>query len=131
MIQANELRIGNLIYWNIPEKLNVLHEVVGIRNGRPQTIPISLGDSINDYSPIPLTTEILEKCGFEWEDIKTHTDKTTRGLYKGILMMLPTNNEWWYAAPFGYPLALERTLHIHQLQNLYFALTNEELTFKP
>jgi len=47
-LKSNELRIGNLIYWNIPEKLNVPHEVVGIVHDRPQTIPISLGDSIHE-----------------------------------------------------------------------------------
>jgi hypothetical protein len=63
-IKANELRIGNLIYWNIPEKVDTIHTVVGIRNDKPQTVPISLGESIENYQPIQLTEEWLLKFGF-------------------------------------------------------------------
>ena len=62
-MKAEELRIGNLIFWDIPEKLNTIHEVIGIRNKKPQTIPISLGESIEDYKPIPLTEEWLKMFG--------------------------------------------------------------------
>jgi hypothetical protein len=118
-ILASELRIGN---WY---DHNGKHCQVS-----PNTI-LEVWESPRKWvQPIPLTPEILEKCGFEWEDIETHTDKTTRGLYKSILMMLPATSNCWYAAPFGYPLSLHRTLYLHQLQNLYFALTGEELEVK-
>jgi hypothetical protein len=58
-MKAEELRLGNYIYWNIPEKLNVIHTVVGIVNYRPQTVPISLGDSMDDYRPILLNESWL------------------------------------------------------------------------
>lgn len=135
MTNANELRIGNYIYWNIPEKINTFHEVVGIRNGKPQTIPISLGESISDYLPIPLTPEILEKCGFEkdpfemsgcevwnfpntfWRVARSYRNENEYKLW-GKLVSPPT----WNLKTFAY---------LHELQNIIFALTNEELTFKP
>jgi hypothetical protein len=134
MIQANELRLNNIVQVN-----GILGIVEWIQKDsisvRYFEIQSNLSNGIitheSKLTPIPITEEILVKCGFEWEDIKTHTDKTTRGLYKGILMMLPTNNEWWYAAPFGYPLHIERTMYLHQLQNLYYAFTGEELVYTP
>ena len=63
-MNANELRIGNLIYWDIPEKENVPHEVIGIKQGKPLTTPISLGDTMDEYKPIPLTEEWLLRFGF-------------------------------------------------------------------
>ena len=124
MIQANELRIGNLIYWDIPEKLNVLHEVVGIRNGRPQTIPISLGNRIEEYSPIPLTEEILVKCGFE-EVYKSPMHSTYWMERLSYYFWYEKGNQ--YADCKGLQVNCK---HLHQLQNLYFALTGEELTIK-
>ena len=128
MINANELRIGNWVKFK-----HLLGFIITIKqdNCEIQSDRIIVNSSYDDIIPIPLTPEILEKCGFEKEDIETHTDKTTRGLYKSILMMLPATSNCWYAAPFGYPLSLHRTLYLHQLQNLYFALTGEELIYKP
>jgi len=121
MIQANELRIGNYVSMFGEQILIVdISLLMGIENGV-------------EFIPIPLTPEILEKCGFEWSDTKTHSDDRppVKGLYKEFLLMLNngSNKNIWYAAPFGYPLMPQRTYYLHQLQNLYFALTGEELTF--
>ena len=119
-MNAKELRIGNLIYWNIPEKLDTIHTVVGIRNEKPQTIPISLGESIEDYKPIPLTPEILIKSGFKSNPTMGGMFWVKRNRTKIQLRTTETGYvEYLHSAPCD---------HLHQLQNIYYALTGEELT---
>ena len=103
-MKAEELRIGNLIFWDIPEKLNTIHEVIGIRNKKPQTIPISLGESIEDYKPIPLTEEWLLK--FEKIDWVLKDDK---GFY------------------FLFNNKKVRLKFVHTVQNVYFYIEQKEL----
>jgi hypothetical protein len=103
MIQVSELRIGNWFY---------IGEMIGQCNA----------DSFKDtsiFDPIPLTPEILEKCGFVFERINFY--------WKDPMSIVSLGGGFLY-------LANQRHVNIfylHQLQNLYFALTNSELTFKP
>jgi hypothetical protein len=121
-LSVNELRIGNYVRCKI-------------YNGNTDVIiPFTWQEVkyLHVFEPIILTPEILEKCGYEWEDIVTKSDGgTEKALVKGFVMMLPTVSGTWYAAPFGYPLHPMRTIFLHQLQNLFFALCGEELNYKP
>jgi len=129
-MKAEELRIGNLIFWDIPEKLNTIHEVIGIRNKKPQTIPISLGESIEDYKPIPLTEEWLKMFGANCIGAKGWN----------FISVNKADTSYIYFNPNGIGLAIDNGTtenaieveikYVHQLQNLYFALTNTELTIK-
>jgi hypothetical protein len=133
-MEANELRIGSLIYWNIPEKKNVIHTVIGIKNDKPTTVPISLGNSIEDYQPIPLTPEILEKAGF----LKSLVDndcpqegyyyslRLNDGKYCDLAILSRDKNGITEACLFPYENWF-RFKYLHQLQNLIHALTGEEL----
>ena len=78
------------------------------------------------YEPIPLTEEILLKCGlkrtlydssYELNDFSIFLDKRIR---ENIYIKCEKRN--WNV------LNGLRIDCLHQLQNLYFALTNEELT---
>ena len=116
MIQANELRIGNYIY----DVHNRVANIVTIGNG---TIRLSSKnyhyDSFNcsDINPIPLTEDILLKCG------KKELDLFIIGDYyysKGSLLMSSYND--------GEPdIFLAKVDTLHHLQNIIFALTGEEL----
>jgi len=131
-IQSNELRIGNIVldpYGNQREVMGVHGHYVWLKgnHGDDRTYPES------DLSPVPLTPELIEKCGFVWEDIVTKSDGgTEKMLCKGfIFMMINEVNGAIAACPYGYPLSPHRTKYAHQLANLYFALTGEELEVKP
>lgn len=122
MIQANELRIGNwLFFFNRLEPGRYI-QVTGRMLAHAQ----DFGDGGFGpyYDGIPLTPEILEKAGFkkhyffnEWDfptylkwDIRPHANDEYKIYYDGELLE--------DAAPLKY---------VHQLQNFYFALTGEEL----
>jgi hypothetical protein len=114
-LTAKDLRIGNLIYWNIPEKQNVPHEVVGIVKGKPQTIPISLGESIEDYQPIPLTEEWLLRFGFINNELSAQPN------------VYVFHNCSIYVRGMSGAVHPRDVQYVHQLQNLYHSLTGQEL----
>ena len=76
------------------------------------------------YKPIPLTEDWLVKFGFERTSYGRqfkgfHLEASSRVLATDVL----SGFSWEQVVDKKYL----RILHVHQLQNLYFALTNEEL----
>ena len=135
MIQPNELRIGNWVKF-IYTCMQVGHGTFEDCKKTNDT------DAPFKYEPIPLTSEILEKCGFKLNDdrdLKTrhpednlkYSLEVSEYQYIGV-----TNDDSWFVGghhsnPFyGHYLRYDFK-YLHQLQNLYFALTNEELIYKP
>lgn len=120
-VDPKELRIGNWLF-NPNTSKEVAVTMIDIND---------MDLRYKQYDPILITKEILVRCGFEYDEIEKG-NKTELGMYKNILMMLPTSNsKGWYAAPYGYPMSVHRTIYLHQLQNLYFALVGEELNYNP
>lgn len=116
-LTAQQLRIGNLIYWDIPQKAGVPHRVVGILEDTLRTIPISIG-SMNEYKPIPLTEEILIRLGFK---------KGIAGYEKGDFD-IRNYGEYWIEYGLQIQGFCPAIKYVHQLQNLFYALTGTELT---
>lgn len=82
---------------------------------------------INDVTPIPLTMDWLIKFGFE---NKEHSSVYTKGLnygddYKSDLQHSYSNHIMICRS--GINAMAVKCDYVHQLQNLYFALTGEEL----
>ncbi len=73
-----------------------------------------------NYQPITLTEEWLLKFGFEKRSIIQENDSYY------------LNGEIVWVTKKGFRYFQNRNIiqHVHQLQNLYFALTGEELTIK-
>lgn len=119
MINANELRIGNWVrtseYHN---KITSLGTDACHTTARERKV-------LHTYEfvhPIPLTPEILEQCGF-----KTGEESWIKGMLHvamrdGIFKM-------WYGSMNN--SSIVSVQHLHQLQNLYFALFGKELTINP
>ena len=113
---SNELRIGNMVYKSL-------------KSGQGRTVinPIGCQDIVRifedigsfNYAPIPITEDILLKCGFEYDFISYN-------LHFGIDWH---NGVLRFSQGKGQTIFLPCT-HLHQLQNLYFALTQKELTIK-
>ena len=122
MIKPNELRIGNLMKWGT--------SIVAIKdmvyNQKPDRYIYHVekkqeltGVPFNEFEPVPLTPQLLEKCGFtKSDDLKDMKGKILLG-------------EWRHENDIDYPgmlyLPAYEVKYLHQLQNLYFALTGEEL----
>jgi hypothetical protein len=116
MIDIHELRIGN---W------------VNDKNSNPKQI--EQNDFVKEknlaYSPISITDKILEKAGFEpmlidEDQFHLHPFKHfQKDGFKGYLMLGKDGL-------FTYTVNDRIYMHVHQVQNLYYALTGKELKVK-
>lgn len=126
MINANECKVGNRFIRELHNErgLEYDHDFVLTEEWMGKLFGSNIGIALQDLFPIPITPEILEACGFEYEH--------------GQIEMYRNNNIWMYwdgkslSANFGHIEQLDVEIStLHQLQNLYFALTNKELTYNP
>jgi hypothetical protein len=115
-MEAKELRIGNYYNGDISKEVNIQQITY-------EDIKELFQDSQDDYyQPIKLTEEWLFKFGFQIDDKdECYIYDTVHlvSLYKGF-------NGGYQRIINGYNDGVELN-HVHQLQNLYFALTGEEL----
>lgn len=125
-MEANELRIGNYLY---PFK-DQAHKVVGIVGnliGLEFEFNMVIQDDIKNIEPIPLTEEWLIKFGFRPNkhgyifDTFRVKNLVTGFFYGYIPVFLDGEEE---------DIEDVQIKYVHQLQNLYFALTGKELTIK-
>lgn len=121
MVEAKDLRIGNWVHALFNDVLiKEIYEnkcLVEISSSKREVY------DTENISPIPLTPEILEACGFgdgigetkgfKWNGYNFHLTQD------GFLY-----TDKWYKQNF---IAVR---YLHQLQNLYFVLTGEELEIK-
>lgn len=118
MITANEIRLGN---W-FKDYENKYFEWE-LRHFELMTLSIDADEIIKE--PIPLTEDILLKCGFKkhLDTLYIHWSKEG-GMFE-ISTRLPDGS---------YGLWVNGTIgcfqYLHQLQNLYFALTQQELNIQ-
>jgi hypothetical protein len=116
-ILANELRIGNWVNTSVePTLLTDYNKVKEITSDALVCENVGACDW-SDITPIPLTPEILEKAGFE-DDLP----------WKKNNFCLDSECRFHVVDGTGYGVIIARQIKfVHQLQNLYFALTGEEL----
>ena len=118
-MEASELRIGNYVNDRFDSQVivcDITHTGINLNYGY-STI------SINELKPIPLTEEWLLRFGF----VKI------RGLHLCKGYSLNSGEYLVYIDDRGVYLKTNKNIfikYVHQLQNLYFALTGEELTLK-
>ena len=123
MINANELRIGNWVRFK-----HLLCFIITIKqdNCEIQSSRLVVNSSYDFIEPIPLTPEILEKCGFvySWDG---GTNEANYSVKKNGKIVFSINDSLVFRHSFYNSTKLQ---YLHQLQNLIFALTGEELIFK-
>lgn len=108
-MKANELRIGNIIkYIDKP----IICDINTIYAVSKCVEPTKL------YEPIPITFEWLLKSGFTSHSCLPNTWSHCNGLigYDSFNNCVRVDQTWLGKMPF-----------LHQLQNLYFVITGEEL----
>jgi hypothetical protein len=117
-MEAKELRIGN--YVNIGLKSSdLITDYDAITASGLMDLQVNKERSSFIYEPISLTQEWLLKFGFVL-DLDSHR---TTYLSKHKITTYMQDGIFWCDILWD---CLELK-HVHQLQNLYFALTNEEL----
>ena len=122
-MEAKELRIGNYVSYATQETLildiNRTHAELGYYMDS-----IGFERKYHEFRPIPLTEEWLLKFGFVFDSYGEYC----KGAYS-------LDNEYTDKGVYNFVIHKETCLdieikYLHQLQNLYFALTNEELTIQ-
>lgn len=117
-MKITELRIGNLIYEVDKFKGTDVVPVIGLVEN-----DFNLLEHSGRIKPIPLTEEWLVKMGFEKKQYFTYD----KGL---ISISMPSEDPLLWRKGRTYVNSwkiLDAPLYVHQLQNLYFCLTGEEL----
>jgi hypothetical protein len=137
METTKELRIGNLVedHNGIRCEIYAIASNSVIVTGLFGSIQRTLG--ICEIKPIPLTEEWLVKFGFEKKqhsfliDIENEMDEWC---YKTYLELVEAIDEWYCSLQYvdnccetEHSSPMPNLKSVHQLQNLYFALTGEEL----
>lgn len=140
MVGVRELRIGNYVAYTpiinrirFPVNANYMNDKFFIHtlefsetevcwyDKNPATEKELPKFKYYDISPIPITKEWLERLGFE-------TDSYRQEFKKGVLNLdceYTDRGEWMvFTTKREY---VNDVKYIHQLQNLYYALTGEEL----
>lgn len=125
MIKANELRIGNLINHKsfqirIEAITSEMCSVSGLEQNRFSALML---DKIN---PIPLTEEWLLKFGFEKKsDGRFNNYVINAGLRKETNLIQLDDKKYCFE---HCKFSIHVIDYVHQLQNLIYAITGEELT---
>lgn len=126
MVKPNELMIGNWVT-NGLEPFQVT-EICGT------AVNIDYGEHevngwihyLEDVEPIPLTPEILEKCGFASID-----DEGELYAHDDTHVCLSKGDDGYYLSDiYGQPYSMNQK-YLHQLQNLHYCLRDKELIYKP
>ena len=111
-MNATELRKGSTVYLSSDKDGSRCEINITVSD----LVKIELGKRI--YNPIPLTEEQLLKLGYS-------IDESFPAFYQVIGHRIWMCNELFLCDKNGVVLK-----YVHQLQNLYYALTNTELTIK-
>ena len=139
-MKANELRIGNLVEcFGIREVISIKEHKIKVRNESEKGHFIIEWCPIDSSSlkPITLTEEILAKLGFIevkhfWHELKYFTDCEEYAecfliSYNVKSKRLGINDPESDSDIF---YTGKKIKHLHELQNLYFSLTKNELSYE-
>lgn len=128
-ITAMELRIGNLVLF-----AGLVNEISVVSK---QSVQFETGGGnvfeLQHLSSIPLTPEWLERFGFRYKNPGAGGQDSWAGYG---YWALSGNNDFNLIGTKSGTVYFQRCWDwhiksVHQLQNLYFALTGSELIFKP
>jgi hypothetical protein len=132
MIQASEVKVNNVFIRELRTSrgLEYDHDFILTEEQMGKLFGDNIGLALQDLFPIPLTPEILIAVGFKDMDGEFCP---AYQLEQIEIEILPDDS--YYARikwdKDGASLFLADVKSLHQLQNLYFSLTNTELKYTP
>lgn len=130
MIQANDLRVNNLLikHGEIVKVVDIGLKHISDKNYYIRCDGDNCGYWIDQFKPIPLTEEVLLKCGFVSKSI--YDDFELNGFkIQSTVRRCDTNERSSFFLNLGEESESlnNRIDYLHQLQNLYWFLCGKEL----
>ena len=132
MINPNEFRLNNFLLQKINTRISM------VRCG-PEQLSLIASGNVKDFFPVVLTPDLFLKAGFiENKDYPLLPDAREFKLVIPVLTdnateiqgYVKNNKECFARLAVNKFIASNPVYHLHQLQNLFFALTGEELAIK-
>jgi len=125
-MKSTELRIWNRVQYTTGEQ----GEVVALTETE---IAITLDRELipeSEYIGIPLFHDVLKDCGFTIEPQSPYKDKTAHVIGKDADRLIWCYGKLFKPLPDGF-IGISQTPieYLHQLQNLFYALTGTELNY--
>ena len=137
-MKASELRLGNLVKIN-GRGGDCIYRVTGISEtdidaqciNRCDPFKEVYNEPIENVSPTPLTEKWLLRFGAKDNDSYFNLLGYPDFKISWSIRIIKNNERKAFFLDDNFPECFQIKLeHVHQLQNLYFALTGEELTLK-
>jgi hypothetical protein len=123
---AKELRVGNFIYYSDYRDVDNPYEIITAVGNDISKLMISDYQTRLMFSPIPLTDQWFEKFGGDKSEIELCSYRLyslTRNYDFHKAELLDGGWYWWCEQIIGDT----SITYVHELQNLFFALTKQEL----
>lgn len=123
VMKKEELRIGSYyrsVKFGVPVRCTLadLYDLCAQSDGAYDDPPIE-----DMFEPIPITDE--------WVDNMGARDTELTPAANGIVIKSDIDEQWcWVVMSMGMGVVVKPVYYVHELQNLYFAMTGEELTKK-
>lgn len=140
-MKPQELRIGNIVKIDDEYLGPIEGKVTSLKESGEAELLLSVSKGngrcfvcgSDDIFPIPITEELLEKCGFERNN---DMSPDILDLGKGRLVYMFKNTYGWILQYVRYGVGYDETvsknivMFVHQLQNAYYLVTGKELEIK-
>ena len=123
-ITTSDLRLGNWLYESDKSKFPMQVEGIGKDwiylnfEGNESDV---FENTDKEIYPIPLNKQLLENIGFKFSNDYAYLGEFTLNYYKDGFMISVNENDRHITEPISF---------VHELQNLYYALTGKELEIK-
>lgn len=122
-MEVQELRVGNYLfkYGEVVKIVEIGIKHKGDTNYYLRSENDNCGYWIDQFNPIPLTEEILLKCGFK----KRSDGHFNMFKHSEVDIIICNDFSSWQCD--GINFSVNRIKYLHQLQNLYWCLVGKEL----
>lgn len=143
MIEITDIRTGNYVYQIVWGTIEKVEAVVVDPTGDPELSELVIENKhgnqeaflLDEFFPVAILPDLVERMGFV-RSLHVYPDGSTIKGWQAVSndrFLLTRDLVTWYLEDISMdvPRYINKELsYLHELQNLYFALTGEELTLR-